>query len=252
MRQSAWFRHLSIRSLVGRTLVAAGLLAATSVPASAAYEIEWTAGHGDIGVEYDDVDGTLELHYHFESGAVLNGVPVDGTINPDGIENEPDEAYVRVGTDTFTTDAGLNSYVLPEDDTSGVPYVGLASEELDGQGFSGVTLSLAAFDGPGRFQLVDFSSSGQTTFIDTDDLGTFNEVTLGVPTHVHYNYAFSELGVYDLTLQADAAFSAGGSVRDTATFRFVVGDLTAVPEPGSMAVLAIGGLALATRRRRRR
>ena len=253
-------RLRSSRSLLSACVVAAGLSA--SGVADAAYELEFVSGHGDIGIGFED--GELEPHYHLGEDDPANVNGPSGSIVVGDQEFEPDEMYVRVATSSF--DTSKNAYVLPPFGnlaaSQGVPFLGIASEELfvDGvaeQPFSNVLVSLDSFSGPGSF---NFNQGGTPFFAgESDGSVSGSGFSIAVGAHDHGFWEFAELGVYDLGIVVSADYDdPATSIDDTvmltnnATFRFVVGDLTAVPEPGSMAVLAIGGLALATRRRRRR
>ena len=112
---------------------------------------EWNEEHGDIGIAYEA--GELELHYHFDEG--LNGSGSEA-------EFEPDEVYIRVADEAILdppvdipflgTTAAQDAWVLPQNGTDaedlGVPFVGLATEELDPLTFSSVDLFLTGFSGP--------------------------------------------------------------------------------------------------------
>lgn len=232
------------------------ILFSNALPADAA-TVEYSAGHGDIGLAYED--GELELHYHFGNGAILNGVPLVGEI-----EYDPDEAHVRLSDDTrgvtsaplsfLGTSTGDPVWRLPQSNTPGLPFLGIASEELDGLGFSSATIRMTSFNGPGEFALWQPGGlGGFNTFWQTNDgIGPSDVLNLGIGVHDHFNYGFTAEGIYDVGLTAEADFAAGGSVMDVGVFRFVVGSATAIPEPSSFAALLMGGLALVTRSRRRR
>jgi len=209
----------------------------TTGPAGAA---EWTEEHGDIGIEYEG--GTdFELHYHFEDG--VNGVP------PEDIELEPDDAYIRVADAakispapslSFLNPGGGDIWVLPQSNsgpggagTLGVPYVGLATEELNpGQFPFGVDWELSAFSGPGDFALWQDGLGGPFVYMRTNDGvgGPGDTFSQAVGVHDHLNYGFTSEGVYDVTF----------TVTST------------VPEPGSVLTLAsFGAVGMLVRRRRR-
>ncbi|MGB7327497.1 MAG: choice-of-anchor M domain-containing protein [Rubripirellula sp.] len=232
------------------------LLSFLPLTAASGAVVEYASGHGDIGLAYEDSE--LELHYHFGDGAVLDGSPLVGEL-----EYGPSEAYVRVGDNakvTTTADVsflgtsmGDSVWLLPQSNTAGLPFLGIAAEELDAT-FSGAVLSMSSFSGPGEFALWQAGGIGGTNvrWQSSNGIDNTDMLNLGIGGHDHYNYGFTAEGVYDVGVTAVADFAAGGSVTDFGTFRFVVGSATAVPEPGSLVVLAAAGIAAMVPRRRRR
>ncbi|TWU56058.1 choice-of-anchor M domain-containing protein [Rubripirellula reticaptiva] len=218
--------------------------------------VEFASGHGDIGLAYEN--GELELHYHFGDGAVLGGSPLVGEI-----EYGPSEAYVRVGDSAMVTTtadvsflgtfAGDSVWLLPQSNTAGLPFLGIAAEELDSS-FAGAMLSMSSFSGPGEFALWQAGGIGGATvrWQSNNGIDSTDMLNLSIGGHDHYNYGFTAEGIYDVGVTAVADFAAGGSVTDVGTFRFIVGDATAVPEPGSLAILAVTSVAAIVTRRRRR
>ncbi len=228
-------------------------------PTASAAITEYSSGHGDIGLAFHD--GELELHYHFGDGAILNGSPLAGEI-----EFEPGEAYVRVSNDALRSatapapQLGLATgdpvWLLPQNEVSGLPFLGIASEELAGLGFSSATLSLTSFSGPALGQFALWQPDG---FGGTDVLWQTNNgfdgtdlLNMNIGGHAHFFYGFTQQGVYDLELTAVANLTGGGSLTDVGTFRFVVGSATAVPEPGSMVALGVITVGAVVVRRRRK
>jgi surface-anchored protein len=183
------------------------------------------------------------------------------------VELEPNEAYVRVPDAAQVTlaapyeflgvNAGESFWELPSGSPGGLPFVGLATEELPGDVFTGLaTLSLSNFQGPGEFALYQFSGPTPDVFWRTNDGvdSTVDTLELPIGSHDHFNWGFTEPGVYQLTLTGTADLTGGGSQTAMGTFSFAVGDVTAIPEPSAVAALlavSAGGMAVTIRRRRR-
>ena len=204
-----------------------------------------TGGHIDIPAFGHDTIGGFEPHIHNEGGpdgAIIDGVRVEGES-----EYEPNELIVRVDPSSTVTLGTTTYYWLPETETAaasnGVPFVGIGLEELNSADWTGVlSLTLVSFNGPGQFRLwQEGGLGGEVDFIDTENgLDTF---TLAAGTHTHFNWGFTELGVYELEFQISGTHVADGLQSGAAIFTY------AVPEP-STALLAFGGLLLSFRRRR--
>lgn len=235
--------------------VPAGLLA-VALTAFSAHAIDvYTDGHADIGVAYDA--GALEPHWHLHSGAVVNGAPL-------GAEEEfaPSQllAYVadppiaRPGGaqwDFLGTAAGNNIWFLPQNNTSGKPFLGIASEELDPADWNSLKLSLTGISGPagGHFSLWQNGVFGPEVKMATSDgITGADGFFQTVGGHDHYNFGFTTPGVYYLTFRWDGSHKNDGEVTASDTFAFGV---TAVPEPAATAAgtaLALAAFGLWRRR----
>ncbi|QEF99260.1 hypothetical protein Mal15_33220 [Stieleria maiorica] len=228
---------------------------------AAADVVEYSAGHSDIGLAYED--GELHLHYHFGSDAILDGNPT-GVVG--GVEYDPSEAVVRVTNDALYAggapgpisflglDTGDPVWILPQSNAGGLPFLGIATEELDAP-FNSASFEMTGFSGPGQFALWQGGFT-PSVFMQTNDGvigGPSDTLSIaGVGSHDHYNWGFTEEGVYDIQLTATAFNSSlpGGFATDTGTFRFVVGNVTAIPEPSSFAAIALAATGFLVRRRR--
>lgn len=237
-----------------QSIISAIILLISAAQLARADMVEYQAGHSDIGVAFDG--GNLHLHYHFGVGAVLDGT----TLNTDA-EYDPSQAYVRVSDSTkvtvpFNTDflganAGDTVWILPQANTPGLPFVGLAAEELSSP-YTAATYQLVGFSGPGNFALWQTTGFGNpvVSFRTNDGLSPTDKYNLAIGGHDHANWGFTKEGIYDLTILATV--TDGTNVyTDTGTFKFAVGNVAAVPEPGSLSLMAVAAGTAAWYRKRR-
>ena len=248
-----------IRNLsYARSPLALLLCLAPVAPKASAEIVEYSSGHADIGVAYED--GELHPHWHFGSNAVL-----DGNVSGSDMEFEPGEAYVRV-PDTARIDyasapnglefTGLTPgeegsiWFLPENPTPGLPRPGLAAEEgfnsPDWEGDITWALTSASRPDGGQVSLWKPDALGgppNVFFASADGLDSNDEFSFGIGTHDHFAWGFTEEGVYDLTLSVSGTHLTDGFRTSSGTFKFVVGP-SAVPEAGTATLLALGSLGL--------
>ena len=203
-----------------------------------AHAVNWTSGHGDLGIGYED--GELEPHWHL--GEDNESVTLDGTSGPLGPEGQEYEAEDITPVTSLTQSFGGSSYyVFPVTEHPTVPFIGLGTEELNPSDWVGdIVLTLTGASGPGDFSLFSVDSFGATTTLmsSADGFSSSDSISLQPDNHIHHVWAFSLAGNYDLTFQVDGNHTTAGAQTASATFGF-----TAVPEP-STAGLLLGAVAL--------
>ncbi len=233
------------------------LATALTAPVSAA---NYTAGHGDIGIAYEDEGSGPEFHFHYHIGstAIVDGSPVGGV---DGVEYEPGELVTFVPSSTELlmptapaleagtgVAAGGSLWVLPISSMADTPFLGIATEELAADDWVGnivFTLnSVVSPSGSGHFSVWDSDSFGNPTFHFSTATGE-NTLALPAGVHAHFNYGFSEPGTWTVDLSVTGTHVTDGFMSDSGTFTFQV-----VPEPSTALLGGLGGLAFCMRRRR--
>ncbi|MEM7146959.1 MAG: choice-of-anchor M domain-containing protein [Verrucomicrobiota bacterium] len=220
----------------------------------------WSAGHGDIGLEYEG-PGTMEPTWHLgedNETVILNGVPTN--FGTEGQEFEPDEIIAfsnRVESraagaawDPTGVVEGAPLYVFPQTNDPTVPFLGFGLEELDpGDWLSNIEMTLTGLSGgTGDFSVYTTDNFGVPTFLmaSSDGISAADVVSQAAGTHEHYNWVFSEKGTYDVTFEFSGLHITDGVQSQSATYTFTV-----VPEP-SRAMLAAAGLCGMILQRRRR
>lgn len=264
-KQLMRFRHLLPLAAVAAVLTSAGSAEAvitatdtfkfqvgTTFSGTGAY---WSGGHGDIDM-HEHAPGDWEVHYHFHSEPDPNNPsqPEDSPSggngfpgNPELHEGEFEWKYEAADLTTYinsslpaaqrTRDAGAQwdftgvtsgstFYVLPASEVAGLPFLGFSAE---GKPFD-ITFSLGAVTGGVISAWTEDGVGNPTPYWSSSTPGANGGFTVPAGGHAHMFIGFSQQGNY-------------------------TAQITAVPEPGSFVLAAIGGLGLAgfaaVRRRRR-
>ena len=235
-----------------------------------------TEGHVDLGVTYDG--SSLSWVYNAAGASIEGG----GTVPENSNLFLPNQMAIRVLDDlridgpafpgnpavTGHTGDGPMWVMFPGSagPDPGFAYdLGLSSThpqfplQLNSGQWSDLTISMTAWNMPtnGNFSVY----VGPTNLFSTFDPSITNAPGVAngsnsmlFPSHDHYFWTFTAKGLYDITFTANGLHSTDGPKSATGTFRFLVGNATAVPEPGSIALLCAGtvGVIGGMRRRRRK
>lgn len=205
--------------------------------------------HADVGVNY--ADGAWDLHVHQEEP-------------PPGVEYEPTEAILGVGAASQTTvpagaqwsflgAVGSTIYVLPQIENPSLLFLGLGTEEMVPGTFVGnqVSFALKGVNGPGNFSLWENDAFGTpNVFMNSGNgISGSDVIQLAEGTHRHVNWGFSVPGTYQIDFEASGTLAVGGAFTSSGpvTYTFAV-----VPEPGTWALMGLGGFGawLSLRRRK--
>jgi len=214
----------------------------------------YTEGHADIGLGEGD---ELEMHFHAHDNAVIDGIAIAEQ------EFEPDEVVTIVpDTTKFSRPVGANwdflgnasgadTWRLPASSqaaiTENAPFLGIGAEEVESGVFVNDEMTLTLIDvvGPGYFSLYRTSFNTPTAYMASfGGISAADSIVVAAGGHSHYNYGFSQLGIYDVTFEVSAVNSTTQETETSrATYTFNV-----VPEPTTIGLLALGVIGLIRKR----
>jgi surface-anchored protein len=183
-------------------------------------------GHVDMGPRFVDGDWTLMVHDDAVEPSVWRTLD-------DAVLQVRDTALLPVPDDPNYEFLGLapgtEVHVVPQTQSPDVVWLGWNTQdpEVLEQVDRGVTMSLLGVDGPGTVTM--YLQAGNLEPPDVlwsseDDAA--QPVWVGLDTHTHANWVFSEPGVYLLQVEVAADLVSGEAVTDTRTVRFAVGEAT--------------------------
>jgi surface-anchored protein len=244
-----------MRNKLQQSLALALLAVSPAVLASPAFV--YTAGHGDLAIEFEN--GVFEALIETDDDAVINGVLTpDAKFEIDDVLLVTGARFTRPGFDLgFFAPLGVANgdsvFYLPQSQSDaafwGAPWVGIELEaDFGALAGNRVQLQLVAVDAPDPGGVFSLWRDGfpPTFFMSTaNGIGPEDVLTLLVG-HEHYNWGFTHVGLWGITFQA-VGTPVGGSqlISDPFTVQVQV-----VPLPAA-AWLMVGGLgALAAVRRR--
>ncbi len=253
---------MRVASTLGFAFVVLALVVA---PANADPVYQYLDGHAHMSVVYEG--GHLHLHFHGENVKMRHIASGVVQFYPE-FEAHGHEVQIVVPQSTevirpagsqwdfLGIPAGAKFYQLPQYSTPGLPFFGVGTEELDFGILVGDQVTFSLLGVPqrpagGEFALYQFGMAGPERVMDTAD-GSFANDSFVFPagTHGHYNFAFTQPGLYTLTIgvsgQRTAAYG-GGTVLAQSDFHFEV-----VPEPSGFVLLGAALLATALPAWRRR
>lgn len=238
------------------TLLAASAVTLMLAPALQAQSL-YSAGHADIGVDYDSSEMAFEPHWHLDPGAIVNGSPLAS-----GAEYEPDDLIAVVAA-TRNSPNGLASSIGVADGTiifaagssTYQPNLGFSAEELDGSDWAGnITMSLTGWTMPGGAEFALYSTNLAGTNVadvvystfDPSQTFAFNSMPLTPGDHLHFQWGFTQPGYYDFEFTWTGTHVIDGFISTTDIFTVHV-----VPEPAVTAILMAGIIGIWVIRRRR-
>jgi surface-anchored protein len=177
-------------------------------------------------------EGELDLEVAFEDGAwelvglddanereiraeelVIRGSNATQTVVPE------DPAFAFLGS------AGDTVNVLPQEETEGVIFLGIAGDEIEAGTFDGdvVQLKLISTDGPGHVSLyaVDAFGSPEVYFNTGDGISESDAFPVNVGGHSHQNWGFTQPGVYRVGLQASGQLVGEANASESEVVQFI-------------------------------
>ena len=233
-----------------RILAIAALFAVLgSVTARAQYL--YSQGHGDIRISY--TNGVLSQNYSLDGGARIGGNPFytrgeeDSVFAPDEVITFiPDITVARpegAEWDFLGAPAGAPLYYIPEVQEGDRPWLGTSSETLDYPAWTNLTVQLTAMTGPpgAHFSLFDSGlfDGGQPNIITSDGITDADTFISNVGSHAHFNWMFTQPGLYTLTFLIRGEHLSDGVKTTTATYTFRItppAPYTLVESGGTLAL----------------
>jgi surface-anchored protein len=214
-------------------------------------------GHWDISAHEHLHGGNtdLEIALHNHDAGTEYELPDPGVQFQIGFGNANGTAPAPKQSVTIGSTLLGNVWVTAHDEADAEllnqPFIGFSAEEL-GSGWTGnvsFTLTSLLYTGSGTGNLFLFED--ENLYWNTNQTlgvgGNYGVFTVAAGQHGHGEFAFSDEGLYELTLLVSGTHSSGTITSSPTTL-----NINVVPEPSSGALLLAGFAAVLAARRMRR
>lgn len=124
---------------------------------------------------------------------------------------------------------GVPTYYLPQTQDSSLLWPGWDTQAAQSAGYTDVNFEFVEVTGPGDifvFETAGFGDIQPVTDAGALDLVSGDVINQAYPAHRHVNWAFSEPGIYTMTVQAES----NGDTSNQVTYTWDVGDGDAAPQ----------------------
>ncbi|OFK66705.1 choice-of-anchor M domain-containing protein [Corynebacterium sp. HMSC074A09] len=123
---------------------------------------------------------------------------------------------------------GAPTYYLPQTQDSSLLWPGWDTQSAQSAGYTDINFEFVEVTGPGDifvFETAGFGDIQPVTDAGALDLVSGDVINQAYPAHRHVNWAFSEPGIYTMTVQAES----NGDTSNQVTYTWDVGDAEATP-----------------------
>ncbi len=230
-------------------VILAGVLAALSLlPENGATQTWFTNEHLDLNILYDGATSNFTMEVRDEDSGGTDYAPGDAVLLV------PTNALLTVPplpAFSFLGNPGDPVWILPQSQDFDLLYLGVAAYGVSGGLFTGnqVSVALTGVSNArgGHFALYSSDIFGNPVvgMNSRDGITASDSIVVGAGGHLHFNWAFSAPGLYEVELRAFGTLTDLTAITGApAAFRFFV-----IPEPQTVALLGLGAALLAFRRR---
>lgn len=230
-----------------RQLGLAALL--TTCLASQAQTCLWE-GHTNVGIVYEFGAWNLHIGQH-EATPPMEYAPNEAILGVDIVG-----AHSTIPANpqfSFLGTAGSPVWILPQVQDPALLFLGFGTEELEPGLFvnNQVTMSLKAVRAPGQFSVFENDMFGNPTVLMNSGDGITGADFLALPSggHQHVNWSFSAPGIYEVDFEAAGTLVEGNVFTTSGPITYTF-EVAAVPEPGALSLLLLGGAGVAALMRR--
>lgn len=195
--------------------------------------LPYTDGHMDIGVRL--IEGEPAGYWKNDSATVNGQISADDypaaglrALGVFDANTPPDMRPAGEQWDFFGVEANEPIYRLPSSgfpDT--LPYLGFSAEHPSVSDFDEFRITLIDMVGPTNavFSLYAFSANNPVIRMNTLDGYPAGSAIMEIDDHLHFNWAFSHTGVYDLTFLLELLDDGGNvALSGEDVFRFHITD----------------------------
>ena len=155
-------------------------------------------------------------------------------ITGSGVTHPGDDVTLRVSEDAWNdategvSGIGTPTYYLPQTQDSALLWPGWDTQPAQSAGYTDVDFEFVEVTGPGDifvFETAGFGDVQPVTNAGEMDLVSGDVINQAYPAHRHVNWAFTDPGVYTMTVQA----VSNGDASNQVTYTWDVGDGEAAP-----------------------